>query len=151
MIYEKARVLSRYNKQLIWVETQIKTTCSSCQHNSECGTGVLARAMTRRTNQVLVECKKEVSEGETVVVSVTEQNLVTGAALLYGLPLFFLMASLVLASLWVQSELMVLLISALTTTASFMWVKHHLKHQGFSKQVPKVVDEVPSVRMACPD
>ncbi|WP_017445828.1 SoxR reducing system RseC family protein [Gayadomonas joobiniege] len=151
MLYEKARVLERYDSQLIWVETQIKTTCSSCQHNSECGTGLLARAMTRRKNQVLVVCEKEVVAGEEVTIAVSEDNLVSGAGYLYGVPLFLLMASLISGGQLFANELLLLAFSALVTGSGLLLVKAFLNRTSAKRALPSVVDKLPSVQIECPN
>ncbi|MER2493123.1 SoxR reducing system RseC family protein [Catenovulum sediminis] len=142
MMYEKAIVVERFDSQHIWVETQIKTTCGKCQHNSECGTGVLAKLLTTRTNKVLVSCSHAVEAGQVVTLAVAENNLVFGSFVLYGIPTLSLLLSMLLFTLVFDAELLVLLFSLLATLASFQLVKYFQSQRPSNQITAVVVEEV---------
>ncbi|NTS76425.1 SoxR reducing system RseC family protein [Catenovulum sp. SM1970] len=96
MLFEKARYLSRIDENTVWVETRIKTSCQSCQHNSSCGTGVIARAFSGKTNRVKAICRHSVKPDEIVTLQVAEQNIIQAAFILYGIPLLSIIISAVL-------------------------------------------------------
>ncbi|AWB67061.1 hypothetical protein C2869_11725 [Saccharobesus litoralis] len=105
MLYENATFIERIDKHTIWVETQIKTSCNACQHNSECGTGVIAKSLTPKSNRVKALCSHTLAPKQQVVLQVSEQNMLAGAFVLYGLPLI-MMILLMLAIEWLlQNEL----------------------------------------------
>lgn len=141
MLYEKAKVLQRYNQELIWVETQIKTSCNACTHNSECGTGMIAKSLTPKTNQVLVECTHEVNCGDQVTLAMPEQSIVSGALILYGLPLSLFMAALMLGHLYIQFELISLLIACLFGGLGFYLARLLTKKFNQGKNLPYVVQD----------
>lgn len=119
MIFETATVDSRHNEHLIWVETKIKTSCGSCQHNQQCGTGVIARTFTPKSNKVLVECDFDVEAGQTITVQINERNLISAAFLLYGLPLLMAFLVLLLLQLIQLSEGWQILSTILAGAAGF--------------------------------
>lgn len=141
MLYEKATVIERYNNELIWVETQIKTSCNACSHNSECGTGMIAKSLTPKSNNVLVECAHEVVAGEQITVAVPEQSIVSGAFILYGLPLILFMAALVVSHFFIQFELMSLGVALLFGWLGFYLARPLTKRFNQNQNLPYVVHE----------
>ncbi|WP_016955400.1 SoxR reducing system RseC family protein [Catenovulum agarivorans] len=149
MMYEKAIVAERYNPQLIWIQSQVKTTCGSCQHNKNCGTGVLASIMAKKTNRVLVECAEHVEVGQEVTVAIPEQNLLAASWLLYGLPLISFMLTLLVAQLFNWHELLVLLLSLVVMTLAFRSVKGLQKRFKSTQVLPHVVQSVGGIQYHC--
>ncbi|EWH12004.1 Sigma factor RpoE regulatory protein RseC [Catenovulum agarivorans DS-2] len=151
MMYEKAVVAQRYNQQLIWVESQVKTTCGTCQHNKNCGTGVLASMMAKKTNRVLVECVEHVEVGQEVTVAIPEHNLLAASWLLYGLPLISFMLTLMVAQLFNWHELLVLLASSTVMAIAFSSVKGLQKRFKSTQILPHVVQSVGGIQYQCSD
>lgn len=153
MLFEHARVIERYNSDLIWVETQIKTSCNACQHNKDCGTGIIAKSLTAKTNRVLVQCKHPVLEGETITLAVPEQGVVNAALLLYGLPLIMFMFALMISS-WVLPsvmltavELLSLLIASFAGYLGFRLANILSRYWGGNQVLPQVVEQMSSCRV----
>ena len=82
----------------VWLKTQSVSSCNACQSNNDCGTGVVAKALTPRDNLFFVRSPLQLLAGQKVKIAVSEQHLVSAAALLYLLPLFCLIAVAALLS-----------------------------------------------------
>ena len=82
----------------VWLKTQSVSSCNACQSNNDCGTGVVAKALTPRENLFFVKSPLQLLEGQKVKIAVSEQHLLSAAALLYLLPLFCLIAVAALLS-----------------------------------------------------
>ncbi|MCU4675936.1 SoxR reducing system RseC family protein [Catenovulum sp. 2E275] len=149
MLYEQAKVLKRHNADLIWVETQIKTSCNACQHNSDCGTGLVAKTLAPKTNQVLVECRHPVTEQTMVTIAVPEQSIVLGSLLLYGMPLAFFMLALVLTQNILSVELINLLAAGLFGWLGFMLAKKLSHKLNQHSMLPYVVEEIKASSFVC--
>lgn len=83
---ETAKVVSA-NGDYITVESEVKSSCSSCQQVNDCGSGQVAKAIPHR--KLTVECKNDldVKVGETVVLAIPEEKLLISAWQVYFLPL----------------------------------------------------------------
>ncbi|MCU7555743.1 SoxR reducing system RseC family protein [Alteromonas sp. ASW11-19] len=131
MITETATVV-QVDEDRVVVEAAIKTTCSSCQAQSDCGTGAISRALAPKVQQLSLRSPMPVKVGDKVQVGIPEAGIVSASALLYLLPLVMFIASAVLFSavlpaMGLVSELWVLLGSVLVTLAGFValsgWIK----------------------------
>ena len=67
----------------VWLKTQSVSSCNACQANNDCGTGVVAKALTPRENLFFVKSPLQLLEGQKVKIAVSEQHLLSAAALLY--------------------------------------------------------------------
>ncbi|WP_111979111.1 SoxR reducing system RseC family protein [Algibacillus agarilyticus] len=139
MLYEKAVFLRRIDAKTALIETQIKTSCNACQHNSDCGTGLIAKTLTPKTNQVPVLCVGEFEQGDVVTVQIEEQNLLIAAAVLYGLPLMCMIAvMLICAQIAFLPELLTIVIGFLGLAFGFYIAKPiSLRYS----KLPQIVDE----------
>ncbi|WP_199609576.1 SoxR reducing system RseC family protein [Flocculibacter collagenilyticus] len=72
---------------IFWVETQIKTTCSACHVEENCGTSTVAKAFSKRKNVVSVASVKQANVGQQVKIGIPENTIVTGSLMVYMLPL----------------------------------------------------------------
>lgn len=80
----------KVDETFAWVETEIKSGCNHCSAKSGCGTGVLSGVLGKRRPQIRVANNLGVKPGESVVVAVEENGIVTGSLLLYLVPLFMM-------------------------------------------------------------
>ncbi|MFC4653690.1 MULTISPECIES: SoxR reducing system RseC family protein [Rheinheimera] len=95
---EEIAVVVKTDAEGVWLKTQAKTSCNACQANDNCGTGVVAKALTPRENVFFVAGHTNLLAGQTVQIAVTEQQLLSAAALVYLWPL----ACLILSALLLQ-------------------------------------------------
>lgn len=103
----------------VWLKTQSVSSCNACQANNDCGTGVVAKALTPRENLFFVKSQLQLLEGQKVKIAVSEQQLLFAAALLYLLPLFCLIAVAALLNLLQLQESTIVLGSLSALGAGF--------------------------------
>jgi len=96
MIEEKAIIVD-VSEDVAWVETQRKSTCSSCQVQKGCGTSVLHNVLGKKRTRLQVLNPKHFQVGDEVVLGLQETALIKGSLMLYTLPLFFMFGFAVLA------------------------------------------------------
>lgn len=98
MIIETAVVKSITGDQLT-VQCESHSACNHCHTSAECGTGTIAKAFPQRSHQFVVTGTAQVSVGDKIEVGLREKNIITSAMLVYLLPLFTMLTSIVLAQL----------------------------------------------------
>lgn len=86
MIEETATVVE-CSDGFAWVETQRRSTCSSCSTNKSCGTGALSRVLGQRTARMRVLNPIDARIGDTVVIGMREAALLQGSVAVYLVPL----------------------------------------------------------------
>ena len=103
MLTEKATVIEVKDNTL-WLQTQVKTTCGSCQHKDSCGTSAVAKAFSPKPNVIGVPFDSskfgEVVAGDRALIGVQEGFIVRSAMYVYLLPIVgFLLLALLAESL----------------------------------------------------
>lgn len=74
--------------EFIWIETQRKSACGSCQNSSGCGTGSLSQLFVNSKPALLkVPRTFDIEVGEQVYLSVEKQFFIQQVLMAYGLPL----------------------------------------------------------------
>ncbi len=108
MIKETGRVVA-IETDCLWVETIRQSTCNSCSVQKGCGHGMLNKMAPGRLNHMRVLLRDQPSShfsvDDEVEISIPEQVLVTGAMLVYLLPLVTLLMGTILASQFWQGDL----------------------------------------------
>lgn len=116
----------------VWLKTQSVSSCNACQANNDCGTGVVAKALTPRENLFFVKSDLQLLEGQQVKIAISEQHVLAAAALLYLLPLFCLIAAAALLSRLQLAETAVVFGSLTALIAGFAaarWLSGPSAHQ----------------------
>ncbi|EHD2269380.1 TPA: SoxR reducing system RseC family protein [Vibrio cholerae] len=109
-----------------------QTSCSSCQSSKSCGTGIVSKAFGNKTLFWRLQTTQALEAGEVVEIGLPEKSVLQSAALVYLLPLFFMMLGAWLGDQWLAPMLgfgegMVIL-TALLFIALGVWVaKHYAK------------------------
>lgn len=148
MIKESATVIA-VDGDTVTVEAAIKTTCSSCQVQSDCGSGVISRALSPRTQQLTLRSPVPCRVGDTVNIGVPEAGVVAASLWLYVVPLVVLVVSAIAAGQWLplvglESELWTLGTSLLLTCASFVVISGHLKKIDQTRFQPVILSATTS-------
>lgn len=138
---EEMGVITAINNGQIQVETQIKSTCSGCQINSHCGTGMVARALSPKTQQLILDCQQQVQVGQQVKLGIPEQTLLGASALVYLMPVLVLLITVMVTQLWF-SEGWVILSALMASSLSFMAVRLFLQRQPEQYQ-PQLIAVIP--------
>lgn len=140
MITETAKVVA-VEGDWVTVEAAIKTTCSSCQAQSDCGTGAISRAIAPKSQQLTLRTPFPVKVGDEVKVGIPEVGLVAASAWLYLAPLLiFITSALLFSQLFAGSgEGWVVLASALTMVAGFVAVSRFIKRLDNTRFQPVIL------------
>ncbi|EEX66139.1 SoxR reducing system RseC family protein [Vibrio metoecus] len=77
-----------------------QTSCSHCQSSQSCGTGVVSKALGNKTLFWRLQTTQALQAGEVVEIGLPEKSLLQSAALVYLLPLFFMMLGAWLGTQW---------------------------------------------------
>lgn len=91
MLEETARVI-RIDDGDVWVETQRRSSCSSCAAAKGCGTGVLSEVFGRRNPPLRVLARQPLNPGDDVIIGIEESALVQASLAVYLLPLVLMLA-----------------------------------------------------------
>ena len=145
---EEIGTITAVDKDHIWVETEIKTTCSGCQAKDNCGTGVVAKAFAPKSDKLIFRCHQQASVGQKVKLGIPEEALLSASAWVYLLPLLVLIGGALLGQyllplLGLAHEGFLILFAFGCTAASFLWVKRRLKGAGDHSYQPKLLALLP--------
>ncbi|GAA0857021.1 SoxR reducing system RseC family protein [Aliiglaciecola litoralis] len=146
---EEIGVITAVDKDHIWVETEIKTTCGGCQAQDNCGTGVVAKAFAPKKEKLILRCKQVASVGQRVKLGIEEDQLISASAIVYVLPLVIMIiaalgAQALLPSFGMEHEGWVIGASFFATLLSFKWVKRKATKDGDTKFQPKLLAILPA-------
>ncbi|MDT0595810.1 SoxR reducing system RseC family protein [Glaciecola petra] len=114
----------------VWVETQIKTTCSSCQASESCPTSTVAKAFSPKANHVKLSVPCQLVVGQKVKMGISEHALLRASWMVYMVPLLLLMSTVTMLS-WIWPnlhELLVLLFASISAIAGFWWASSSAKN-----------------------
>lgn len=103
-ITEVGRVVE-IDSHCLWIETIRQTTCQSCSAQKACGHGIMSNIAKNRTHKIRVAVDASDIAGyrvdDEVEISIPEHLLVTGALVVYLLPLLTMLGgALLFAQVW---------------------------------------------------
>lgn len=103
-----------------------QTSCSSCHSSKSCGTGIVSKALGNKTLFWRLHTTQMLQAGEVVEIGLPEKSLLQSAALVYLLPLFFMMLGAWLGTQWLAPMLGlgegIVILTALLFIALGVWV-----------------------------
>ncbi|NQY35096.1 MAG: SoxR reducing system RseC family protein [Alteromonadaceae bacterium] len=105
MIEEQAVVIA-VNQELITVQSQVKSTCSSCQQVDTCGSGLVAKALPKRKLTLDLTTSLDVKVGDKVTLAIPESDLLQTAWQVYLWPLIGLILFSAIGQSLVQSQIL---------------------------------------------
>ena len=120
----------------VWVETQVKTTCSGCKASDACPTSTVAKAFTPKANHVLIHAPCALAIGQQVKLGISETALLRASIMVYIIPLLLLMASATIFTAILPNlhELLVLGISSFAALGGFWWASAFSKRPQHKHQ-----------------
>jgi sigma-E factor negative regulatory protein RseC len=142
------------SQQVIIVETQIKSTCGSCEAQSNCGTGAIAKVFATKRETLLFRLDEIVEVGQKVSLGIPEENLLKASSVVYCLPLFVLVMSAligqaILPLFGLMAEGWLILFTAICSFLAFMFVRRFLNssdqgdfHPHILKVFPLEIDNI---------
>jgi len=139
MIEQKATVISQDIHQ-VWVEAERQSTCGQCQARKGCGTGLLAKHVGQRFSRIAIKTNENLKVGQQVIVSIPEQALLSGAFMMYLLPLLLMFTTAALARMANSGELVEILAGLSGLVAGFYFVRTRLKNKNAGVQVKTTED-----------
>ena len=117
MLEETAQVV-RVDSGGVWVETQRRSTCSSCTARTGCGTATLAKVLGRRRTRMRVLSDIDLHVGDQVIIGIRERALVQGSLAVYAMPIALMLLGALLGELgarqflWQSAELASMILGA---------------------------------------
>ncbi|MEA3243134.1 MAG: SoxR reducing system RseC family protein [Pseudomonadota bacterium] len=128
MLEEIAQVV-RINGNEVWVETQRRSSCSSCSAEKGCGTATLSKVLGNRRNVVRVLSAMPLRVGDQVVIGIREQALVRGSLAVYAVPILLLLLGGLIGELgaeqfiWENAEFASVTLGISGLIAGLVWLK----------------------------
>ena len=145
MIKETATVVA-VDGDMVTVEAAIKSTCNACQAQSDCGTGVISRAIAPKTQQLTIRTPMPVRVGQQVTVGIPEAGILSASAFLYLLPLIAFIGAYsvfmsLLSSTGFSHELWALGPSTLVTFLTYKLIAYKLHRVERTKYQPVLLGQ----------
>lgn len=97
MIEEIATVSAVYDGQ-VEVVCFSKSACGQCKQNSQCGTGIVSKALPGRDHRFVITTDLTLTVNQQVRIGIPERSLIGSALLVYLFPLSLVLAGALLAS-----------------------------------------------------
>ncbi|WP_373778390.1 SoxR reducing system RseC family protein [Glaesserella sp.] len=142
MMIERATVL-RYRNGWATVQCQAKAGCGGCSGQATCGTKSLsALAGEKVAPQFELAVEQPLSEGDIVEIGLAEKSVLISVFWLYCLPLMVVIASALILSQWIESELWVALGIVASTASAFMLIKRRMDRKEQTAFTPVFLRKV---------
>ncbi|WP_412971156.1 SoxR reducing system RseC family protein [Glaciecola sp. MF2-115] len=128
----------------VWIETQIKTTCGSCQVSKNCGTSVVAKAFTAKPELLKLSTPHLLKVGQSVKLGIPEEQLIGASSLVYLLPIFVLVISVTSFQYLLPSlhEMWQILFGFAATALSFWQISKYAKRQDKGQFSPVILGAI---------
>ena len=107
----------------VWLSTPLSTSCSGCNQQDSCSSGLVAKALPVRQQQLFLAGAATLLPGQQVEISVSPGAILGSALLVYLLPLTVFIATLLLGQLLQWHELAALAGAIVATAAVFRSVQ----------------------------
>lgn len=126
MMIEQARVLA-YENGIARVQSYAKQGCGSCA-SSGCGTSALSGLSGEKKAPIFeIKVAQALNAGDQIEIGLSEKALLISIFLLYGVPLFVLVASSLLLSPLFDSELWLASTVLAVVLLTFKGLHHKIK------------------------
>lgn len=145
---EEIGIITAVDKDHIWVETEVKSTCGSCQAQDNCGTGVVAKVFTPKKEKLILRCHQAAEVGQRVRLGVAENQLLSASALMYLLPLLIMIVTAISAQylfpmIELNHELWVVGAAFFATFLTFRFLKRYANQSNTNRFQPKLLAVLP--------
>jgi sigma-E factor negative regulatory protein RseC len=136
------------SQQVVIVETHIKSTCGSCEAQSNCGTGAIAKVFASKRESLRFRLNDMVEVGQKVSLGIPEENLLKASAMVYCLPLFALILSALVGQsvfplLGLIAEGWLILFSGICSYLTFRFVRRFLSNSDQGEFHPRILKVFP--------
>lgn len=99
MIKEVGQVVA-IDGDTVWVQTQTKTSCSTCQVNKACGTGIISKSFSQKVFLTPMANHLQAQVNDQVEVGIPEDMVVKASLLVYFLPLLTMISGLIIGRMF---------------------------------------------------
>jgi sigma-E factor negative regulatory protein RseC len=135
-------------QQIVVVETQIKSTCGSCEAQSNCGTGAIAKVFATKRETLRFRLNEIVEVGQKVSLGIPEESLLKASAMVYCLPLLALIMSALIGQIFLPlaglvAEGWLILFTAICSYLTFMFVRRFLSSSDQGDFYPLILKVFP--------
>ncbi|WP_158970421.1 SoxR reducing system RseC family protein [Paraglaciecola sp. L3A3] len=134
--------------QVIWVETQIKSTCGSCEAQSNCGTGAIAKVFANKRESIKFQYDGAIDIGQEVKLGIAEESVLKASILVYILPLLVLIFSAVIAQsvlpiIGLTAEIWLIIVAFSMAGVTYKLIHIYMNKQSCDKFQPKILSVIP--------
>ncbi|MDI1362082.1 SoxR reducing system RseC family protein [Methylotenera sp.] len=126
------------------LEIERRTACGLCGQKHGCGNATWGKMLGHDSHDFVAENQINAKVGDSVVVGIDEQAVLSSAFFLYVVPLVGLLIGTLAADYLFKNQFYVILGAALGLVLGFLWVKGHLighdkSGVAFSKKYQAVI------------
>lgn len=153
---EIAQVVS-YHNGVAEVSTRVQNTCNHCEQSSHCGTGLLARYLAPKPENLRLHTHHPLRPGQQVKIGLPESLLLKLAFAIYVMPIVILLlsATLLTALFPALGEIWLILICVVACVSWFIVLRQGIRTQRFEIREPEIIqvyqpDETPVKFVATP-
>jgi sigma-E factor negative regulatory protein RseC len=145
---------STFKKSNVTVQSQVKSTCSSCQQADTCGSGIVAKAIPQKKLTVTLTSNLPVKVGDCVVLGIPEHDVLQTAWQVYLWPLIGLILFSALGQQLIEKgifshELFGLFLGVSGGYLGYRLAKYYQKRPGRAERLqPKILRVLPSPKLA---
>lgn len=142
MMIEQATVI-HYQEGIAKVQCQAKSNCGSCVAQNHCGSKALsALAGEKFAPQFELVVDIPLQVGDQIKIGLTEKSLLIGVFWLYTVPLFVIILSTLVLSLWIKNELWVVVGVLCTVAATFLMIKKYIAQKTQVQFIPVFLGKI---------
>ncbi len=145
---------STFSHSHVTVQSQVKSTCSSCQQADTCGSGIVAKAIPQKKLTVTLTSSLPVKVGDCVVLGIPEHDMLQTAWQVYlwpliGLILFSAVGQQLIEYGLFSHELFGLFLGITGGYLGYRFAKYYQKKPGRAEKLqPKILRILPAVKLA---
>lgn len=111
---------------IIVVGCQQKTSCNHCSSKDSCGTGIVSKVLPGKVHHWAFHTDKKLAVGQMVEIGLPEKNLLQSAAIVYLVPLLFLLFGALLSEWLVSPFIGIGEITTIIIAAFSSWVGYFI-------------------------
>lgn len=140
---EIAKIVAIKGESLV-IESEIKSSCSGCQQVDSCASGQVAKAIPHRKLTVELNSNLALQVGDSVVIGIPENNVLSSAVQVYAFPILGLIfgsaiGQYLLMQNVINHELIALALGGVLGFAGFKLAKYRLSSPENQKQLNPVI------------
>ncbi|MBY6188114.1 SoxR reducing system RseC family protein [Marinobacter hydrocarbonoclasticus] len=107
----------------VWLTWKSQSACGHCEQGDDCGTGVVAKALTPKENTLDLPCSETYEPGTQLRLGIAESDLLSASALVYLCPLAGLLLGAALGQALTGQEAGTILSGVGGGVLGFLWAR----------------------------